>query len=154
VSFFGVRATFLLLPLLIAACSPPQQPPISTTDAVSSHTKPTTPVSEKIAWSIRSVAQRMRQDGITAANVATRQAESYTTPLVRVDHAGRLHAVILVTMVDDQVEAVLEEHQVRIEIADASLRMIQTWIPFDRLEHIAALPFVRYIQPPSYAVRR
>jgi asparagine synthetase B (glutamine-hydrolysing) len=154
VGFFGVRMTFLLLPLLMAACGSPQQPPISSTDAASSHTQPTAPASEKIAASIRSVAQRMRQDGITAANVATRQAESYTTPLVRVDHTGMLHAVILVTTVDDQVEAVLEEHQVRIEIADVSLRMIQTWIPFDRLERLAALPFVRYIQPPSYAVRR
>jgi hypothetical protein len=107
-----------------------------------------------MASSLHSVVQRMRQDGITAANVTTRQAESYTTPLVRVDHTGRIQAVVLVTAVEEWVASQLEVHRAHIEIADAELRLIQAWIPFDRLEEIAALPFVRYIRPPSYAMRR
>jgi hypothetical protein len=111
-------------------------------------------VAAKIATSIRSVVQRMRQDGLTAATATAHQAESYTTPLVRVDQTGSVQAVLLVTAVEPAVEVLLEQQYARIEAVDAGLRLIQAWIPFDRLEHIAALPFVQYIRPPSYAVRR
>ncbi|HEY7490082.1 MAG TPA: hypothetical protein VIH59_03085 [Candidatus Tectomicrobia bacterium] len=94
----------------------------------------------------------MRQDGLTTATA--RQAESYTTPLVRVDQTGSIQAVLLVTAVEPEIEVVLEQQHARIEAADAGLRLIQAWIPFDRLEQIAALPFVQYIRPPSYAIRR
>jgi hypothetical protein len=108
----------------------------------------------KIASSLHSVVQQMRQDGVTAANVAARQAESYSTPLVRVDHTGRLQAVVLVTAVEERMVSQLEAHQAHVEIADAELRLIQAWIPFDRLEDIATLPFVHAIRPPGYAMRR
>jgi hypothetical protein len=62
--------------------------------------------------------------------------------------------VLLVTAVEPGIEALLEQQHARIETVDARLRLIQAWIPFDRLEQIAALPFVQYIRPPSYAVRR
>jgi len=96
----------------------------------------------------------MQQDGMTAANVTTRHAERYSTPLVRVDARGRVHTAILVTTFDAQVEAVLTTHQVSLEQADAQARLVQAWIPFDRLATVAALSFVRYLRPPSYASRR
>jgi hypothetical protein len=96
----------------------------------------------------------MQHDGVTAVNVRTRQPETYSTPVVHVDAWGRLHTAILVTEVNAQAEAALTAHAVVIEHAVASLRLIQAWVPFDRLTTIAALPFVRALRPPSYASRR
>lgn len=120
----------------------------------SAEVPPTAKTASKIAVAVSQVAQRMRADGITADNAAARQTESYSTPLMRVDQHGNLHVVILVTTIDARVESRLEQHGVRIEFVHTELRMIQAWVPFDRLERIAILPFVRYIRPPSYAIRR
>jgi hypothetical protein len=96
----------------------------------------------------------MQEDGLTAENVAAHHAHTYTTPLVQVDAQGNMHAVLLVSAIDERVLSLLEEHRVRIDIIDEKLLLVQAWIPFDRLEDVAALPFVRYIRPPSYATLR
>ena len=96
----------------------------------------------------------MQQDGVTADNVTARHAETYSTPLVQVDAAGRVQTAILVTTFDAQVESALTAHQVTIERANAQAHLVQAWIPFDRLTTVAALPFVRYLRAPSYASRR
>lgn len=127
-----------------------------TTPAHTSRTHPLSgsPAASKIASPLQRVVQRMQQDGVTAANVTTRQAERYSTPLVRVDAKGRVHTAILVTTFDAQVESALTTPQVSLEHVDAQARLVQAWIPFDRLATVAALPFVRYLRPPSYATRR
>ena len=86
--------------------------------------------------------------------IAYRHAERYSTPLVHVDSGGRVHTAILVTIFDAQVESVLITQQVSIDRADVQARLVQAWIPFDRLATVAALPCVRYLRPPSYASRR
>ncbi len=48
----------------------------------------------KIASLIRDVIQRMHDDGVTPANVATRAPTDYSNPLVRVDAEGRIHTDI------------------------------------------------------------
>jgi hypothetical protein len=131
-----------------------QHTPAVTTGAVPIPPRSNDPVAAKIATSIRSVVQRMQHDGLTATNASARQAESYTTPLVRVDQTGSVQTLLLVTTVEPQVEVLLEQQHARIEVVDAEQRLVQAWIPFDRLEQIAALPFVQYIRPPSYTVRR
>jgi len=112
------------------------------------------PATSKIASSLQRVVQRMQQDGVTADNVTARHAETYSTPLVQVDAAGRVQTAILVTTFDAQVESALTAHQVTIERANAQAHLVQAWIPFDRLTTVAALPFVRYLRAPSYASRR
>ena len=131
-----------------------QVPPTVVADTVPQRPLSGSPVAGKIASSLQRVVQRMHQDGVTAANVATRHAETYSTPLVHVDTLGRVHTAILVTTFDTQVELVLTTHQVAIERADAQVHFVQAWVPFDRLETVAALPFVRSLRPPSYASRR
>jgi hypothetical protein len=112
------------------------------------------PALRKIAAPLRQVRQRMQEDGLTAENVAAHHAHTYTTPLVRVDAQGNIHAVLLVSVIDEHVLALLGEYRVRIDLIYEKLLLVQAWIPFDRLEDVAALPFVRYIRPPSYATRR
>ena len=144
---------FLLL-LLVVSCHPLSPSAPAPTDTVSASSETAAPVLMKIAAPLRQVRQRMQEDGLTAENVAVHHADTYTTPLVRVDAQGNLHAVLLVSVIDEHVLALLEEHRVRIDILHEKLRQVQAWIPFDRLEDVAALPFVRYIRPPSYATLR
>jgi hypothetical protein len=106
-----------------------------------------------IAPPIRHVLQRMQDDGVTGQNVAARTATSYSNPLVRVDALGRIHTAIRVTSVDPQVVSGLQAAQVEID-QTAGQDTIQGWIPFDRVEQVAALSFVRGLRPPRYAIHR
>jgi hypothetical protein len=154
------RRLFVVL-VCMAACSirvqPQPRPPQGDRPRGTGREPPASaevPPTAKIASAVSQVAQRMRADGITADNAAARQTESYSTPLMRVDQHGNLHLVLLVATPDARVGSRLEQHGVRVEFVHTELRMIQAWVPFDQLERIAALPFVRYIRPPSYAIRR
>lgn len=108
----------------------------------------------KIASLIRDVMQRMRDDGITPANVATRSATDYSNPFVRVDARGRIHTDITVTQVTPEIMADLRASQVQNLQTHAGQTIIQGWVPFDRVVTVAALPFVHDIRPPRYAMRR
>lgn len=135
-----------------------KRPPPTTSDTTAGvmvHALPAgTPQARNIASALQQLASRMRRDGLTATNVRLRHPETYSTPLVRVDTFGRLHTVMLVTTFDAQAEAALASEHVQIETVDRAARVIQVWIPFDRLENVAMLPFVRYLRTPSYARRR
>ena len=98
--------------------------------------------------------QRMHDDGVTPANVAARSATDYSNPLVRVDARGRIHADMTVTRVTPDVMADLRALQVHDLKTHAGQTIIQGWVPFDRVVTVAALPFVRHIRPPHYAMRR
>lgn len=107
-----------------------------------------------IAAALHQVVTRMQADRITTANVVTRQPQTYSTPLVRVDAQGRIHTAITVTQVDAQIEAALRAHDALIERTEAPLHLIHAWVPFDRLTTLATIPGVRALRPPSYASRR
>ena len=108
----------------------------------------------KIASLIREVVQRMHDDGVTPANVATHSTTAYSNPFVRVDTEGRIHTDIVVTQLTPEVMADLHALQVQPTQTHASQMIIQGWVPFDRIAAVAALPFVQYIRPPRYAMRR
>ncbi|GIX48375.1 MAG: hypothetical protein KatS3mg131_2586 [Candidatus Tectimicrobiota bacterium] len=108
----------------------------------------------KIASALQQVVQRMQADGLTPANVAARQPEAYSTPLVRVDAQGNLEVAIVVTALDEAAVAALQARQARIARLAPEQRLVLAWVPFHRLEAVAALPFVRFLRPPSYAVHR
>jgi hypothetical protein len=108
----------------------------------------------KIASLIRDVVQRMHDDGVTSANVATRATTAYSNPFVRVDAGGRIHTDITVTRVTPEVMADLRALQVQHLQTHASQTTIQGWVPFDRVATVAALPFVQHLRPPRYAMRR
>ena len=112
------------------------------------------PVSAKIASPLRDVIQRLHDDGVTASNATDRRAAAYSTSVVRVDAAGRLQVVLQVAAVDTAVTAQLGQQGMQIEHVDTAGRLIQGWVFFEHLTTLAALPFVQYARPPSYAVRR
>jgi hypothetical protein len=61
--------------------------------------------------------------------------------------------VIRVISFDPQVVSDLQAENVYIE-QTAGQDTIQGWIPFDRVEQVAALSFVRDLRPPRYARHR
>jgi hypothetical protein len=65
-----------------------------------------------------------------------------------------LQVVLQVTAVDASVTAQLVQQQMQIEQVDTAAHVIQGWVFFEQLATLAMLPFVQYIRPPSYAVRR
>jgi hypothetical protein len=116
--------------------------------------KPNEQATSKMASLIRDVVQRMHDDGVTSANVATHATTAYSNPFVRVDAEGRIHTDIVVTQLTPEVMAALHALQVQPTQTHASQMIIQGWIPFDRIATVAALPFVQHIRPPRYAMRR
>lgn len=131
-----------------------QTPPVSAGEEREQVALPRAPQASNIASALQHIVYCMWRDGVTATNVALRQPETYTTPLVRVDPLGRLHTAILVHAFDSEAEAALAVQQVQLDKVDILSRVVQAWIPFDHLDTVAALPFVRYLRPPSYAHRR
>ncbi len=113
---------------------------------------PQSPVHLKIATPIRRVLQCLRAAGITPAHAAQQQVAAYSTPLVHIDAHGNVHVLISVTRVMETQRTMLQAQGVRIEYMQGTV--IQAWVPFWRLRAIAALPFVRYISPPHYGIRR
>ncbi len=143
---------------LLTACSIPEQTPPTPgepeKDAGAEQPQEKVPVEAKIATAIRTVIQRLRDDGITATNAVARQAATYSNALVRVDPEGRVHTAIVLTHIDAQVMAMLMAQHVRIERRDDVTYSLHSWIPFEHLETVAAMPFVRFVRPPRYASRR
>lgn len=144
---------------LIISCQAPvasdrTPSPAATPPSVAMPAKAHEPATVKIAALIRDVMQRMRDDGVTPANVATRSTTDYSNPLLRVDARGRIHTEIAVTQVTPEVMADLRALQVQNIQTHAGQTIIQGWVPFDRVVTVAALPFVHHIRPPRYAMRR
>lgn len=145
---------WLVVLCLTTSCQtsvPSEQSPSSV--AMATNKAPASSVMAKIAPPIRHVLQRMQDDGVTGQNVAARTTTSYSNPLVHVDALGRIHTTIRVTSVDPQVVSDLQAVQVEID-QTAGPDTIQGWIPFDRVEQVAALSFVRGLRPPRYAIHR
>ena len=145
---------WLVVLCLTTSCqtSVPSEPPPSSV-AMATNNAPASSGMAKIAPPIRHVLQRMQDDGVTGQNVAARTTTAYSNPLVRVDALGRIHTAIRVTQVDPQVVSGLQAAQVEID-QTAGQDTIQGWIPFDRVEQVAALSFVRDLRPPRYAIHR
>jgi Subtilase family len=66
-----------------------------------------------------------------------------------VDSRGLQVYIELETFTQEAVEE-LESRGLHIEILEPSLRLVQARIPFDRLEAVSQLPFVKFIRLPEY----
>jgi hypothetical protein len=110
------------------------------------------PGSEKVSANLRAVITEMKAYGITRQNATTRGASDFSTPLVRVDAQGNIQTYIYVDAVDTENRALLESYEVIVEIVNEKLNLYQAWIPFNKLEKVARLSFIKRITPPSYAI--
>lgn len=71
---------------------------------------------------------------------------------VRLDDAGRLEVMIDMTEVTGDTLKDLQARGCAIEIYDPIQRLVQAWIPMDKLREVAGLPFVKFLDLPNYGV--
>jgi hypothetical protein len=106
---------------------------------------------EKISPLLLGVMQALKANGVTQQR-PERQPEAFSTPQVKVSPRGTIHAHLHVKAFNASHLAALESKGFELEIANAVLNLIQGWVPFDRVEEVAALDFVNWIEPPTYEV--
>ena len=112
------------------------------------------PISKKVSSSLRVVIDKMETLGITKDNATELGASSLSTTLVRVNDEGNIQTYVYVLTFGVDEKAHLEARDVLIEITNEKLGIIQAWIPYNRIEEVAQLPFVKRITPPSYGTPR
>jgi hypothetical protein len=112
------------------------------------------PGSGKVSASLRAVMEEMAARGMTRQNARELGASALSNPLVRVNEEGSIQTYIYVHTFGAEEKALLETYGVTIEITNEELGIIQAWVPFDRIDEVAGLPFVKRITPPSYATLR
>jgi hypothetical protein len=105
---------------------------------------------DKIASPVHAVLSVLNDQGITPANAELKQFGGMATAWARVDPQARVQAYIHTAFVDDATSAILQDLQVAIEVVNESLAVLQGWIPIDRIQAVAELPFVARIELPRY----
>ena len=114
----------------------------------------TTPGYNKVSSTINKVVNQMNVRGITRQNVKELDASTLSNPLVKVNEKGSIQTYIHVYTFGDEERALLESYEVAIEIVNEKHKIIQAWIPFDKLYQVAQLSFVKKITPPDYGYPR
>jgi subtilisin family serine protease len=104
----------------------------------------------KISSQITSVLEKMKSMGVTRSNVQDTKPQTLSTPIIKVDSSGNIQVYIYVTEVNDANLEQLKTLEVEIEITNAKYKIVQGWVPFDKMEEVANLSFVVKISPPSY----
>ena len=56
--------------------------------------------------------------------------------------------------IGSEERALIEAYDVKVEITNEKLGIIQAWIPYNKIDEAAQLPFVKRITPPSYGTPR
>ena len=115
-------------------------------DPGSSAVGPADRVSEVVAPSLISALKRLQ-----AASAQGTLAAMNHGPFVRSDEAGRLQVYVHVTEPGDGQLRELGDEGFVLETINPNLSIAQGWVPFERLEHVAALSFVTRIEPPGYS---
>ena len=106
----------------------------------------------KISSAIRDVLREMQGMAVTSADTKAMQVSSLSVEgFLKIDEAGNIQAYVYVSVAGQDELVVLEEHEVTVELVNSDLNIIQGWIPFDRVEDVAALEFVRRVQTHDYA---
>ena len=109
---------------------------------------------QKINKSIEAVMIAIETQGITPENALAKNISTLSTPLVHIDAAGRIHIYIHMFSLGEVELAELLEFEIDIEISNKDFAIVQGWAPFNRIDEIAALSFVRLVTPPSYGATR
>lgn len=112
------------------------------------------PTASKVAAPIAEAVAKLTEDAASSATGKPHGATLYSTPFVKVDAAGRIHAYLHLSALGDDERAALTAAGATIELAMERLKIVQAWLPYDRVAAVAALPFVVRVSPPSYATPR
>jgi subtilisin family serine protease len=75
-----------------------------------------------------------------------------SNPFVKINEKGSIQTYIHVYTFGGEERALLESYEVAIEVFNEKHKIIQAWIPFDKIYQVAQLSFVKKITSPDYAI--
>ena len=114
-------------------------------------TRPAVQDGSGISSALQDVIQRLQAAGVTRDDLQEYEPETFSTPFVRVSSTGELQVYIHLFTVNDSSLETLKAHDVRVEIINPGLRIIQGWVPFDVIESLGQLDIVEKIEAPGYS---
>ena len=104
---------------------------------------------------IRGALSELQARGVERTNAREMQVSTLSVEgVLKIDDDGNIQTYIYVTEAGQPQITDLQSREVQVEVVNSDLKVIQGWIPFDRMEEIAALEFVRRVQAPGYAYTR
>jgi len=104
----------------------------------------------KINQSIKSVLFAIKAQNISRANAHAKNIFKLSNHRVHIDVHGQIQIYIYMTSFGEAELVKLRKYEVKVEITNKDFGIVQGLVPFDRIEEVAALPFVRQIKPPNY----
>jgi hypothetical protein len=107
-----------------------------------------------VGGSIEKLLCRLKLDGVTVENAKTKMLSSYATSRLRINDDAAIHVNVYVSELTDAHQEKLRKLGATIELANKDLKLIQAWLPFDKVEAAAAMPFVKAVRPPKYGSPR
>lgn len=108
---------------------------------------------KKINTMLRDLVVKMKTMNITQVNAHLHNAASLSNPMVKVNDVGAIQCYIYLTDTKNQLIQQLRNLSVEIELINEDWNIIQAWIPFNKIDDIANLDFVKHIRPPGYAIK-
>jgi len=109
-----------------------------------------TPAQQKIESNILHKILAMRKAGITSQNAHMRNASQFSDKYgVQVDEQGRIYVYLNPTKFAtfEQLKSIALQHGAILGATNAEFKIVQAWVPFDKLEAIATHAEIGSIQP-------
>ncbi len=109
---------------------------------------------QKVSSILRTMIEKVRTGAITKQYARGQGDVVLSNSLVRVNEVGNIQTYIHVDSIGSEERALIEAYDVKVEITNEKLGIIQAWIPYNKIDEVAQLPFVKRITPPSYGTPR
>ncbi len=109
---------------------------------------------DKIDSKISAILQEMKEVGMTRRNIQDFSPERFSTPFVRVNKQGEVQVYVYVTAVNEENVSKLKEYDLQVEIVNEKYKVVQGWLPFDKVDKVSELDFVVKITAPTYGTPR
>ncbi len=110
--------------------------------------------SRKVSPIVRAVKENIEDRSITARSARGLNYSALSNPLVKVDEDGNIHTYIRVHSFGAAERTQLEAYDAEIETVNEEHGIVQAWIPFEVVDQVAQLTFVKLISPPGATVGR
>lgn len=108
----------------------------------------------KLHWHLRALLHETVKLGSAGAAGIGPRLSALSNRLRRVKDDGTVQVYIEITSTGAGELAVLQANGAVVELTHEKLQVVQAWVPVDRLERLADLPFVRAVRTPDYGLPR
>ncbi|MCS6988459.1 MAG: S8 family serine peptidase [Chloroherpetonaceae bacterium] len=105
---------------------------------------------QKIESNVLQKIYAMREAGLTSQNALMRNAARFNDQYgVQVDERGRIYVYLrpMPSTSFEQLESIALRNGATLGATNAEFKIVQAWVPFDKLETVAAHPAIASIQP-------